>query len=202
MQTNIRTGSENVAPANQLYTLAGISALLYVVVSLATIAFTDWNNPAATNTPIMVLGVLGFVALLPVLLAVYQHLRPASSAVSSIALVCGVLALIGGATGSVVGYDTAIGITGGLFASFGMLVFFGLSGYLALGSKLLPAGWAFLSILLGIMAVSAGIISGVAGSDSNMTGIAWTAFSVATIVWAAWTAVEFMRRGHAASTAP
>lgn len=200
MQANIRTGPEQAAPANQLYTLAGMSALLYVVVSLATIAFTDWNNPAAMNTPLIVLSVLGFVALLPVILAVYQRLRPASAALGSIALVCGVLALIGGATGSVVGYDAPLGMASGLLASFGMLLFFGLSGYLAFTSKLLPAGWAFLSILLGILAISAGVISGVAGSDSNTVGIVWTAFSLATIVWAAWTAVEFMRRGRATST--
>ncbi|MDQ3707311.1 MAG: hypothetical protein M3437_19205 [Chloroflexota bacterium] len=200
MQTNIRTGSGQAAQANQLYTVAGISALLYIVVSLAMLAFTDWNNPAATNTPLTVLGVLSFVVLLPVILAVCQHLRPASSAVSSIALVSGVLALIGGATGSAVGYDTTIGIVGGLFASFGMLLFFGLSGYLALTSKLLPAGWAILSIVLGILAVSAGIISGVAGSNSDITGYTWTVFGFATMVWAAWTAVEFMRRGRAAST--
>jgi hypothetical protein len=183
-----------------MYMVAGISALLYIIVSLATLAFTDWNNPAATNTILMVLGVLSFVVLLPVVLAVYQHLRPASAAVSSIAVVSGVLALIGGATGSALGYDTTIGIIGGLFASFGMLLFFGLSGYLALTSKLLPAGWAILSIVLGILAVSAGIVSGVAGSNSDITGYTWTAFGLATIIWAAWTAVEFMRRGRAAST--
>ena len=201
MQANIGTRSENVASANQMYTVAGISAVLYIVVSLATLAFTDWNNPAATNTILTVLGVLSFVVLLPVVLAVYQHLRPASAAVSSIALVSGVLALIGGATGSALGYDTTIGIVGGLFASFGMLLFFGLSGYLALTGKLLPAGWAILSIVLGILAVSAGIISGVAGSNSDLTGFAWAAFGLATMIWAGWTAVEFMRRGRAASTA-
>jgi len=149
----------------------------------------------------MVLNVLGFVALLPVVLGVYQHLRPASSALSGIAVVSGVLALIGGATGAAAGYDTTLGIVGGLFASFGMLLFFGLSGYLALTGRLLPAGWALLSIVLGIMAVTAGIISGVAGSNSAITGLAWTAFSLLTIAWAIWTAMEFLRRGRAASAA-
>ena len=201
MQTNIRTGSGQAAQANQMYMVAGISALLYIVVSLAMIAFTDWNNPAAANTPMIVLGLLGYVAMLPVIVVVCQHLRPASAALSNIALVAGVLSMIGAATGSVVGYDTTLGIVGGLFASFGMLVFFGISGYLALTGRLLPSGWAFLSIVLGILAVSAGIISGVAGSNSDITGLAWTAFSLATIIWAAWTGVEFLRRGRAASTA-
>jgi len=199
MQTNIRTGSESASAANQLYTVAGISALLYVIVSLAAISFTDWNNPAAISTALIVLNGLGYLALLPVVLGVYQHLRPASAALSGIAVVSGVLALIGGATGTVVGFDTTLGLVGGLFASFGMLLFFGLSGYLALTSRLLPAGWALVSILLGITAVTAGIISGVAGSNSDITGIAWTAFSLLTIVWAVWTAMEFIRRGRAAS---
>ena len=199
MQTNIRTGSVKASPANQLYTLAGTSALLFVVFSLASLALTDWNNPAVISTPAMVMGVLGFVAMLPVVLVVYQHLRPASAAVSGIAVVCGVLAVIGAAMGTVVGYESTLGTVSGISASFGMLLFFGLSGYLALTGKLLPASWAFLSIVVGILAASAGIISGVASSASALTGMAWTAFNLATLVWAAWTAVEFLRRGRAAS---
>lgn len=199
MQTNIRTGNVQAPPAIQLYTLAGLSALLFIVLSLVAMALTDWNNPAAISTPALVLGVLGNIAVLPVVVAVYRHLRPASGALSSVAVVSGVLALIGAAVGSVVGYDSALGMVSGLSASFGMLLFFGLSGYLALTSKLLPAGWAFLSIVVGLLAGAAGIISGTAGSNSDMTGMAWTAFNVSTLVWALWTAVEFLRRGRATS---
>ena len=201
MQTNIQTRSDNASSANQLYTLAGIGALPFVVVSLASMLFTDWNKPAATNTPVFVLSVLGNVALLPVLLAIYQHLRPASASLSGIAVVVGVLALIGVTIGTVVGFDTTLGIVGGIFGSFGMLLFFGLSGYLALTSRLLPAGWAVLSIVLGILSGAAGIISGAAGSNSPVTGIAWTVFSLVSLVWAIWSAVEFLRRGRAASSA-
>ncbi|HVF98278.1 MAG TPA: hypothetical protein VND68_00435 [Chloroflexia bacterium] len=199
MQTNIRTGTERLSQVNPLYTLSGISALLYVVVSLAAIALTDWNNPAAVSTPAMVLGVLGFVAMLPVVVAVYQHLRPASTALSSVAVICGVLALTGAAIGTVVGYDSTLGIVSGLLGSFGMLLFFGLSGYLALRSSLLPSGWAYLSILLGMLAGAAGVISGTATSSSDLASLAWTSFNVATLVWALWTAVELIRRGRTAS---
>jgi hypothetical protein len=201
MQTNIRTGAENASVTNQLYTVAAIGALLFVVVTLAAMPFTDWNNPAATNTAIIVLGVVGYVALLPVILAVYQHLRPASALLSGIAVVAGVLALIGAASGTVLGFDSTPGMVGGMFASFGMLLFFGLSGYLALTSKLLPSGWAFLSILLGILAVAAGIISGAAGSNSPITGIAWTVFTLVNLAWSIWTAMVFMRLARTASTA-
>jgi hypothetical protein len=199
MQTNIRTGTERLSQVNPLYTLSGISALLYVVVSVAAIALTDWNNPAAVSTPAMVLGVLGFVAMLPVVVAVYQHLRPASTALSSVAVICGVLALTGAAIGTVVGYDSTLGIVSGLLGSFGMLLFFGLSGYLALKSSLLPSGWAYLSILLGMLAGAAGVISGTATSSSDLASLAWTSFNVATLVWALWTAVELIRRGRTAS---
>jgi hypothetical protein len=155
--------------------------LLFVVVSLAALPFTDWNNPAATNTAIITLGVLGYVALVPVVLGLYRHLRPASAALSSIAVVSGVLSLIGGATGTVAGFDTALGIVSGMFASFGMLLFLGLSGYLALTSKLLPAGWALLSILMGILAATAGIISGATGANGSVAGIAWTAFTLVSL---------------------
>jgi len=196
MQTNIRTRTKETSTANQLYTLAGIGALLFVVASLAATALTDWNNPAATSTLAIVLGVVGFIALLPVLLGVYQHLRPASEATSTTAIVCGVLALIGAVTGTVVGYEGTLGIVSGMISSFGLFLFFGLSGYLALTSKLLPTGWAILTILLGILAVAALIISAVADSSSALTGLTWMAFNLVTVVWALWTAVEFLRRGR------
>jgi|GEM_PF-2939436 len=201
MQSNIRTGAENASATNQLYTVAAIGALLSVITSLASIPLTDWNNPAATNTALIVLSVVSNVALLPMILAVYQHLRPASAPLSGIAVVAGVLALIGASTGYVLGFDSTLGMVGGMFASFGMLLFFGLSGYLALTSKLLPSGWALLSILLGILAVAAGIISGVAGSSSAITGIAWTVFTLVSLAWSIWSALLFLRLARTASTA-
>jgi len=198
VQTNIQTRSDNVSSAGQLYTIAGIGALLSVAASIAVMAFTDWNNPAAISTPMMVLGVLSYAALLPLVLAIYQHLRPASPALSGISAVAGVLSLTGAATGTVVGFESTLGMASGMVASFGMLVFLVPAGYLALSSRLLPAGWAVLSIVLGVAAVSAGIISAIAGSTSSVTGLAWAAVTVINIVWAIWSAVEFMRRARTA----
>jgi hypothetical protein len=201
VQTNIQARSENISSASQLYTIAGILALLSVVLSFVAMAFTDWNNPAVISTPMMILGVLSYVTLLPLVLAIYQHLRPASATVAGISAVAGVLSLVGAATGTVVGFDTTLGMASGMVVSFGLLVFLGLAGYLALSSKLLPAGWAVLSILLGVAAATAGIVSGIAGATSPITGIAWTAFTLLNTIWAIWSAAEFIRRARNAQSA-
>lgn len=199
MQTSIRTAPENTSSASQLYTLAGIGAIAFVVLNVASITFSDWTNPAAANPASAIFGALAYAVLLPVVFTVCRHLRPASASRSAIALVAGVVGLITAATGVVAGYDSTIGMISGIPNMLGLLVFFGLAGYLALSSKLLPAGWAFLSILLGILVLGAGTISIVAGATAAETALAWTAVAVLSMAWAIWTAIEFMGRGRAAS---
>ena len=186
--------------ASQLYMVAGVAAILSALLQLASVAFTDWDNPAATNTSIIVLGALGNIALLPVIYALYHRLSRVSQGMSAIAAVAGVLALAGATLGSIVGFDSQIGLVSGIFATFGMLVWLGLTGYMALTHKLLAPAWAIFTILLGVAAVTAGITSLTTGSESAASSIAWTVFAVLTIAWALWTGIELIRRARIAPT--
>jgi hypothetical protein len=119
---------------------------------------------------------------------------------SAIAALAGVLALAGATLGSILGFDTQVGLVSGIFATFGMLVWLGLTGYMALTHKLLAPAWAIFSMLLGVVSVTAGITSLATGSDSSASSIAWTLFAVLTIAWALWTGIELIRRARTAPT--
>ena len=198
MQANIRTGSENASSANQLYTSAGLGAILSGVFLLLGIAFTDWENPAATNPMITTLTVLGYVALLPVVYALYRHLSSASQGTSAIAAVAALLGLAGVTLGTIVGFETELGMPSGIFATFGLLVWLGLVGYLSFQHRLLNSAWAILTIVVGLLAVTAGVISVTTGSESNTSNMAWAVFSILFIAWCIWSGIELIRTGRGA----
>jgi FtsH-binding integral membrane protein len=201
MQADIRTGSENASSANQMHMMAGISALLSGVFLLLGIAFSNWENPSTTNTMITILTVLGYTALLPVAFALYRHLRTASQGTSAIATVAGLLGLAGVTLGTIVGFETELGMPSGIFSTFGMLVWLGLVGYLSLQHRLLTSAWSILSIVVGLAAVTAGTISMTTGSESAASNLGWAVFSILFIGWCIWTGLELIRRGRGKSNA-
>jgi hypothetical protein len=186
--------------ASQLYMVAGVGAVLSALLQLASVSFTDWENPTATNTAIIVLGALGNIVLLPAIYALYHRLSRVSQGTSAIAALAGVLALAGATLGTVMGFDTQPGLVSGIFATFGILVWLGLTGYMALTHRLLAMAWAIFTMVLGVLGVTAGITSLTTGSESTASAIAWAVFSVLLIAWALWTGIELIRRARIAPT--
>ncbi len=187
-QTQVRKGP--VSAIRPIHVVAGIGGILFPILNYFALGFifADIEHGSDKAELGRALQAFAFVALLPMVIALYTELKQGSRKLSALTALFGVLAIVAGIGGSTRIAENQATI---LIASASLGIWLGLAGFLAFQYGLLSRVWALLSLAVGGMALIAAAMVFLVDNYSASVSLI-----VAIPLWTVWTGILLIRRAR------